>query len=110
MDFIRQYYFDFNVMIDDLSPVLDGFWLTLKLSILGGVFSLIWGLVLAVLRQLPGKPLAPIRWVTIGYIDVFRGIPAADRAAARLRWAQFALLADRRGCDPGFPGQADMVG
>ena len=75
MDFIRQYYFDFNVMIDDLSPVLDGFWLTLKLSILGGVFSLIWGLVLAVLRQLPGKPLAPISWVTIGYIDVFRGIP-----------------------------------
>ena len=75
MDFIRQYYFDFNVMIDDLSPILDGFWLTLKLSILGGVFSLIWGLGLAVLRQLPGKALAPIRWVTIGYIDVFRGIP-----------------------------------
>jgi polar amino acid transport system permease protein len=75
MDFIRQYYFDFNVMIDDLSPILEGFWLTLKLSILGGVFSLIWGLGLAVLRQLPGKALAPIRWVTIGYIDVFRGIP-----------------------------------
>jgi polar amino acid transport system permease protein len=75
MEFIQQYYFDFGVMGDYLSPVLDGFWLTLKLSILGGAFSLIWGLVLAVLRQLPGKPLAPIRWVTIGYIDVFRGIP-----------------------------------
>ncbi len=75
MDFIRQYYFDFHVMGDNISPILDGFWLTLKLSILGGIFSLIWGLILAVLRQLPGKPLAPIRWVTIGYIDVFRGIP-----------------------------------
>jgi polar amino acid transport system permease protein len=31
--------------------------------------------VLAVLRQLPGRPLAPVRWLTIAYIDVFRGIP-----------------------------------
>ena len=40
-----------------------------------GVLSLLWGLVLAVLRQLPGAPLAPVRWATIAYIDVFRGIP-----------------------------------
>jgi polar amino acid transport system permease protein len=75
MDFIRQYYFDFGVMSDNLSPILDGFWITLKLSILGGIFSLIWGLILAVLRQLPGRATAPIRWLTIGYIDAFRGIP-----------------------------------
>jgi polar amino acid transport system permease protein len=37
--------------------------------------SLVWGLVLAVLRQLPGRALAPVRGVTIAYIDVFRGIP-----------------------------------
>jgi polar amino acid transport system permease protein len=30
---------------------------------------------LAVLRQLPGRPLAPVRWLTIAYIDIFRGIP-----------------------------------
>jgi polar amino acid transport system permease protein len=75
MDFIRQYYFDFGVMSDNLSPILDGFWITLKLSILGGIFSLIWGLILAVLRQLPGRATAPIRWLTIAYIDAFRGIP-----------------------------------
>jgi polar amino acid transport system permease protein len=75
MDFIRQYYFDFGLMSDNLSPILTGFWLTLKLSILSGIFSLIWGLILAVLRQLPGKPAAPVRWLTIAYIDAFRGIP-----------------------------------
>jgi polar amino acid transport system permease protein len=75
MNFIRQYYFDFGLMADNLSPILDGFWLTLKLSIFGGIFSLLWGLVLAVLRQLPGKALAPVRWLTIAYIDCFRGIP-----------------------------------
>jgi polar amino acid transport system permease protein len=75
MDFIREYYFDFGLMGDNFTPVLEGFWLTLKLSIISGILSLIWGLILAVIRQLPGKALAPLRWVTIGYIDAFRGIP-----------------------------------
>ena len=75
MEFIRDYYFDFGFMGDHFSQVLDGFWLTLRLSVVAGVLSLIWGLVLAVLRQLPGRALAPIRWLTIAYIDAFRAIP-----------------------------------
>jgi polar amino acid transport system permease protein len=76
MEFIREYYFDFGLMQDALGPVWDGFVFTIKLWVVSGVLSLIWGLVLAVLRQLPGRALAPVRWITIGYIDVFRGIPA----------------------------------
>lgn len=75
MDYILEYYFDFGLMKDQFDPVLDGFWYTVKLSLLGGVLSLVWGLILAVLRQLPGRPLAPVRWLTIAYIDVFRGVP-----------------------------------
>ena len=75
MDFIGEYYFDFGIMADNLGPILDGFWLTIQLSVFGGVLALAWGLVLALLRQLPGKPLAPVRWITIAYIDMFRGIP-----------------------------------
>src|SRR5918994_4991773 len=75
MDFITSYYFDFSIMGDEFSRVLDGFWITLKLSVISGVLSLAWGLVLAVLRQLPGRALAPVRWLTIAYIDAFRGIP-----------------------------------
>jgi polar amino acid transport system permease protein len=75
MDFIIDFYFDLDVMGEEFSRVLDGFWLTLKLSIISGVLSLAWGLVLAVLRQLPGRTLAPVRWATIAYIDVFRGVP-----------------------------------
>jgi len=75
MDFISEYYFDFGLMGDNLGPVLEGFWLTIKLSVLSGALALAWGLVLAVLRQLPGTPLAPVRWLTIAYIDAFRGIP-----------------------------------
>ncbi len=75
MHFIQQYYFDFGFMADHFSLVLQGFWLTVKLSIFGGVLSLIWGLILAVIRQLPGRATAPLRWLAIAYIDVFRGIP-----------------------------------
>ena len=55
--------------------MLAGFWFTIKLSVLAGVLSLLWGLVLAVLRQTPGKLGAIIRWPTIAYIDVMRGLP-----------------------------------
>jgi polar amino acid transport system permease protein len=75
MDFILDYYFDFGLMGDEFSFVLEGFWLTIKLSVVGGVFALIWGLILAIMRQLPGKALAPVRWLAIGYIDALRGIP-----------------------------------
>ena len=75
MDYIFQYYFDFGLMRDQFDPVLEGFWYTVKLSVFGGVLSLAWGLVLALLRQLPGRAAAPIRGLVIAYIDVFRGIP-----------------------------------
>ena len=78
MTFILDYYFDFSgIVFQDghFAEIMRGFWITIKLSVISGVLALAWGLVLAVLRQLPGRPLAPIRWLTIAYIDVFRGIP-----------------------------------
>ena len=74
-DVFRTQYFDFGLMRDEFNPVLDGFWSTVQLSVISGALSLTWGLVLAVLRQLPGRALAPVRALTIAYIDVFRGIP-----------------------------------
>jgi len=68
-------FFNFQFMADHFSYVLEGFWWTIKLSIVGGICALTWGLILAVVRQLPGKPLAPVRWIVIAYIDCLRGIP-----------------------------------
>jgi polar amino acid transport system permease protein len=75
MDVIIEQYFDLNIITDNFSVVLDGFWQTVLLSVIGGALSLVWGLILALLRQIPGRAAAPIRGVTIAYIDVFRGIP-----------------------------------
>ena len=75
MDVFFHQYFDLNVMRDNFGYVLRGFGITLELAIISGVLALIWGLILAVLRQTPGKVAAPLRFVVIGYIDVFRGVP-----------------------------------
>ena len=93
-------------MDDEFSRVLDGFWLTVKLSIISGVLSLAWGLVLAVLRQLPGRALAPVRWVTIAYIDVFRGIPLL---LVLLLLSGFLSAAQIRGRDPARARTPDLV-
>jgi polar amino acid transport system permease protein len=75
MDVVFEQYLDFGIMRDEFGFVLDGFWETLQLSFVSGVLALAWGLVLALLRQLPGRGLAPVRGLAIAYIDIFRGVP-----------------------------------
>jgi polar amino acid transport system permease protein len=75
MNEIINQYFDLSEMSKHFDEVLHGFAITLELSIIAGVLALVWGLILSLLRQLPGKPLAPVRFLAVAYIDVFRGIP-----------------------------------
>lgn len=73
-EFFKQY-FDFDVMGAHFSEVLEGFLKNLLLFAVVVVLALAWGLILALLRQLPGKKLIPVRGLTIAYIDVLRAIP-----------------------------------
>jgi len=75
MDIIIEQYFDFSIMSDNFDRILEGLWYTVKLALIGGACSLVLGMVLALLRQLPGRAMAPVRGFTIAYIDVFRGVP-----------------------------------
>jgi polar amino acid transport system permease protein len=75
MDVFFEQYFDLDIMRDNFSYVLDGFWLTIQLALVAGALSLVWGLVLALLRAAPGRPMKPVRAAAIAYIDIFRGIP-----------------------------------
>jgi polar amino acid transport system permease protein len=75
MNEIVTQYFDLSLMGDRFDEVLDGFLITLELSIVGGTLALLWGLILSLMRQLPGRGFLPLRVATIAYIDVFRGIP-----------------------------------
>ncbi len=73
-EFFHQY-FDFDVMGANFSEVLEGFLRNLLLFAVVVVLALSWGLILALLRQLPGKKFLPLRGLTIAYIDVLRAIP-----------------------------------
>jgi polar amino acid transport system permease protein len=75
---IIEQYFDLGVMFDprNFDLLIEGFAVTLKLSIVAGALSLIWGLVLAVLRQTPGRAGLIARVPAVVYIDFFRGVPA----------------------------------
>jgi len=75
MDIFFEQYFDLDIMRDNFSYVLEGFWMTLQIALVAGALSLVWGLVLALLRAAPGRPMRPLRGLAITYIDVFRGIP-----------------------------------
>jgi len=75
MDAIIEQYFDLSLMWDSRSEILDGFRYTLQLSVVAGVLSLAWGLILAILRQIPGRAGLLARIPAIAYIDAFRGVP-----------------------------------
>jgi len=73
-EFFHQY-FDFTVMGDHFGEVLEGFLKNLLLFAVVVLLALAWGLLLALIRQLPGRKFAPLRFLTIAYIDVLRAIP-----------------------------------
>lgn len=73
-EFFHQY-FDFHIMGAHFSEVLEGFFKNLLLFAVVVVLALAWGLILALVRQLPGKKTIPLRGLTIAYIDVLRAIP-----------------------------------
>jgi polar amino acid transport system permease protein len=64
---------DFKASIDE---VVRGFMTNLSLMIVAEACVLVWAMVLALMRLSRSRVLAPLRWLTIAYIDLFRAIPA----------------------------------
>jgi polar amino acid transport system permease protein len=73
-EFFHQY-FDLNYMGEHFWEVLEAFLQNVLIFAVVAVLALTWGLILALLRQLPGRKLLPVRFLTIAYIDLFRAIP-----------------------------------
>ncbi len=69
-------FLDRDILAESLPSILEGFWLNVKLFMVAEVLVLIWGLVVALARSSPGPEGAPLRWLAIAYLDLFRGLPA----------------------------------
>jgi polar amino acid transport system permease protein len=75
MDQFFSQYFDIDFMSKHFDQVLSGFGTTMLLWAVSGALALIWGLILSLLRQVPGRAGLIVRIPAIAYIDAFRGIP-----------------------------------
>lgn len=61
-----------EAVVDELPVILGAFWLTVKLTVVSGVISLVWGIVLAAMRV---SPLPVLRWAGTVYVNVLRNTP-----------------------------------
>jgi polar amino acid transport system permease protein len=74
-DEVRQFFFNGERFRESFPTVAEAFLVNVKLFCLAEVLILVFGLLLAVLRSLPGPAFFPIRLLAIVYTDVFRGVP-----------------------------------
>lgn len=61
-----------EAVVDELPVILGAFWLTVKLTVVSGVISLVWGIVLAAMRV---SPLPVLRGAGAVYVNVLRNTP-----------------------------------
>ena len=75
MDQFFETFFSWQDFKASFPSVVEGFKTNLSLMFVAEACVLVWGLVLALLRLGRGPLAAPLRWLTIAYIDLFRAIP-----------------------------------
>jgi polar amino acid transport system permease protein len=75
VDQFFQTFFSWQDLKASFPSVLQGFMTNLSVMFVAEAFVLVWGLVLALLRLGRGPLGAPLRWLSIAYIDLFRAVP-----------------------------------
>jgi len=73
---IQRTFLRWDVIADSFKDVLIAFGLNIWIAVIAEAFVLVFGLVLAVARLIPGKAGRPIRALAIAYIDGMRAVPA----------------------------------
>jgi polar amino acid transport system permease protein len=71
----RESFFNPEVFAESWPRILRGFWVNVQLFVAAEVLVLILGLVVAVLRSLPGAAMFPVRLLATAYVDLFRALP-----------------------------------
>lgn len=72
----QKVFFDAEVFVQRFPEILYAFRKNVELFLTAQVLILIGGLVLAIMRSLPGPVFFPIRATAIAYIDIMRGLPS----------------------------------
>ncbi len=72
---VKEAFFNREVFDEAFPKILKGFLLNIQIFLMAEVLVLIFALLLAVMRSLPGPVFAPLRIIAIGYSILFRGLP-----------------------------------
>jgi polar amino acid transport system permease protein len=72
---VRKTFFDWGEFKASFGEILHAFKLNVKIFCIAEAFILVFALILAVIRSLPGPVFFPLRALAIVYADFFRGVP-----------------------------------
>ncbi len=72
---VKESFFNGEVFWSSLPSIVRSFWVNVQLFLVSEVLILSAGLVVAILRSLPGPVFAPARILATVYVDVFRALP-----------------------------------
>jgi polar amino acid transport system permease protein len=72
---VQREFFDPEIFAESLPVSVGRFWTNVRLFLTAEALILVLGLVLAVLRSLPGPVFFPVRALATIYADVFRALP-----------------------------------
>ena len=75
---VRKVFFGWSILSDGGGwySLLKGFWINVQVFLIAEVIVLVWALVVAVVRLLPGPACRPVRFLATIYVDTFRAFPA----------------------------------
>ncbi|MEP7113576.1 MAG: ABC transporter permease subunit [Ilumatobacteraceae bacterium] len=75
---VARVFFGWATLTDSAGwkSLLKGFWINVQVFMIAEFIVLVWALVVAVMRLLPGPACRPIRFLATVYVDVFRGVPS----------------------------------
>ncbi|HEY5660575.1 MAG TPA: amino acid ABC transporter permease [Gaiellaceae bacterium] len=72
---VRSTFLDWGQFKDSMPDIARAFLLNVKIFCIAEVLILIFALLLAIIRSLPGPAAFPLRMLGIAYADFFRGVP-----------------------------------
>jgi len=72
---VKRTFFDWGQFKASMPEIARAFLLNVKIFLIAEVFILVFALLLAVMRSLPGPAFFPLRAIAIVYADFFRGVP-----------------------------------
>lgn len=65
-----------ELLTSSFANVALAFWVNVRVAVGAMLLVLVVGLLVAVMRLLPGRAGRPLRWLAIAYVDTFRAIPS----------------------------------